>query len=76
MKKAREIKTSKQQAIWVPERLIEEFLKLAEARGIEKQRRDTSTVKALLKELAIEEAERLNVDINENVVRYAKMGVK
>lgn len=75
MKRLKEIETTKQKAIWVPTSQFNEFLALAKARGIESST-EPGTVKALFKELVLEEAERIGFDINENVIRYARMKVK
>lgn len=77
MKKVKDVQTSRQRAVWIPEKLLNELLKLADAKGIQRQRRDTTTAKDLIKELSIEEAKRLEIaEFDEKVVRYAKMGIK
>ena len=74
MKRLKEIETTKQKAIWMPESQINELLSLAKAKGIS-DTRDSATVKDLIKELALEEAERIGFDINENIMRYARMKI-
>ena len=74
MKKERKVKTTVQKAVWFPESQLDELYKLAGARGIKDSRR-SGTIKNLIRELALEESDRIGFNIDENVMRYARMKV-
>ena len=74
MKRRKDIKTTRQKAIWFPESQIKQYLELAEARGIT-GRTEATTIKNLFAELSIQEAHKFEVGISEDILRFARMRI-
>lgn len=79
MKRRVDIPVTKQQGIFFSTLAVDEMLALAKAKGYDEDkivgRGKYRAVVAMLKDLVIEEAQRSQVPINENYIRYSRMHI-